>query len=405
MSDQLIITVMLICSLSGTIMAATVTIGATIYDVRFAKRLRQFLHHPHAKLYQRRPLMTIIVSSHNDSRFIMRCIDSIFTGTYRKIEVLVVDHASTDSTKRIVKGYISDHPKKSVRLIVRRKVDDKQSGLVAAFQRHGSGQLVMLIESDCMVHNQALRAAVRHMNEYPQLQILNANCQVVPAWSIVGLYQKYQNYLHQHTEKFASILGIESAARDGVVFRSDSFIRYRKSPSAKSQFQSAPMPQKVYFAKDVVINAPTHPSLYHLFRRQYRLRKQFVGAIFASIFRGSPVPRFRNSLFFLGLSIFSICTSFFILTVPILLSYFTYLAFWLHEPTLLFLSGAILSVLLLLAVWDDEQVNARKKIVYSLGVPMTYGIFFLDGLVRMLTILWLAFSTSLMRMSASDRRR
>jgi len=52
-----------------------------------------------------RTLLTIIIPSYNQGRFIRETIDSILAQDYRPIEVLVFDGASTDETVEVLKSY------------------------------------------------------------------------------------------------------------------------------------------------------------------------------------------------------------------------------------------------------------------------------------------------------------
>lgn len=55
-------------------------------------------------------LLSIIVPSFNQGRFISRTLDSIFSQDYRPLEVIVVDGASEDGTVEILHDYAHRHP-------------------------------------------------------------------------------------------------------------------------------------------------------------------------------------------------------------------------------------------------------------------------------------------------------
>lgn len=53
------------------------------------------------------PLISIIVTMYNGSKFIESCLDSIIAQKYHNIEVLIVDDGSTDNSRTICSSYIS----------------------------------------------------------------------------------------------------------------------------------------------------------------------------------------------------------------------------------------------------------------------------------------------------------
>ncbi len=58
-----------------------------------------------------RPLVTILVPSRNEAKFIGPCLDSILANDYPKdrLEIFVIEGRSTDDTRKIVEGYVARH--------------------------------------------------------------------------------------------------------------------------------------------------------------------------------------------------------------------------------------------------------------------------------------------------------
>src|SRR4051794_3921073 len=52
-----------------------------------------------------RPLVTIVVPSFNQGRFIRTTIDSVLEQTYRPLEIIVVDGGSNDETVSVLQSY------------------------------------------------------------------------------------------------------------------------------------------------------------------------------------------------------------------------------------------------------------------------------------------------------------
>ena len=52
------------------------------------------------------PAVSIIIPMYNAEKYIGDCLDSILTQTFDDYEVIVVDDASTDNSREIVKSYL-----------------------------------------------------------------------------------------------------------------------------------------------------------------------------------------------------------------------------------------------------------------------------------------------------------
>ena len=51
------------------------------------------------------PLVSVIVNCHNGQKFLKKCIKSILSQTYKKIEIIFWDNLSTDDSKKIIKSF------------------------------------------------------------------------------------------------------------------------------------------------------------------------------------------------------------------------------------------------------------------------------------------------------------
>ena len=55
--------------------------------------------------------VSIILPTYNSEKFIHRSIKSVLNQTYKNWELIIVDDASTDSTKEIIKNYEKEYKK------------------------------------------------------------------------------------------------------------------------------------------------------------------------------------------------------------------------------------------------------------------------------------------------------
>jgi len=110
------------------------------------------------------PLVTIIVPSFNQGKFIRRTLDSILTQDYRPIEVIVMDGASTDETVAVLHEYDGRPELQWVSEPDRGVVDAVNKGLARA-----RGDIAGIQSSDDFYQPGAISAAVAALASDPAL--------------------------------------------------------------------------------------------------------------------------------------------------------------------------------------------------------------------------------------------
>jgi len=111
-----------------------------------------------------KPLVSIIVPSYNQGRFIRRTLESILSQDYRPIEIIVIDGASTDETVSILREFSS--------FSELHWVSEPDNGVVEAVNKgfdRASGQVGGIQSSDDFYLPGAIRAAVDALQQDPQL--------------------------------------------------------------------------------------------------------------------------------------------------------------------------------------------------------------------------------------------
>ncbi len=57
------------------------------------------------------PKLSIIIPVHNEERFLKRCIDSILSQSFKDLEIICIDDASTDGSTDILQDYVNREPR------------------------------------------------------------------------------------------------------------------------------------------------------------------------------------------------------------------------------------------------------------------------------------------------------
>jgi hypothetical protein len=370
----------LLCLAVGAVSGALLLIyliGANIYDVRTAKLQRDLLRQPHARRNRHRPLITAVVITRNDGPGAETTVRSLLAADYRKLEIIIVDNASKNDTGRVLRGVVAAHPKRALRLVRGRKPAYKRLAAFNAYRRYGHGDMVLLLEAGQALERRALLTAVRHGNAEPGIDALVLNRRVGPARTVVGVLHSYESLLRNRVRKFTSLLWVDYMLPDdeAILCTRDAFKRIAKGESVG----------RTQYASDTVVHERPAPSLDALLSGRYRLQLARWQALTELGQPTMQTARMRTRTW-LRLTL-AYVTGAMALAAPLVLGYFVYLALRLHEPTFFTLSLACFSIFLLLTIWGDEYLRPREKIVRSIGLPLTFGLFALFAFVQPLVLL------------------
>jgi len=114
-----------------------------------------------------RPRVTIIVPTYNEAKLIQRKLDNIYAQDYprNKLEVIVVDSASTDGTPELVKKWVENHPGLDLKLVVENVRRGKARALNHAL-RHTTGEIVVITDVDSLwPERKTLRKAMKWFSD------------------------------------------------------------------------------------------------------------------------------------------------------------------------------------------------------------------------------------------------
>jgi glycosyltransferase involved in cell wall biosynthesis len=354
---------MIIAAVAGSLLTLAHIAGILLYDAQSMRMIRTYKKHPHARNYLTRPLISVVVSAYNDADSIMYTLNSVLKSSYRKVEMLVVDLGSEDYTKAVVKGYIEQHPKRSIRLITQKEREGGKRALKRAVKHYGSGELVLGIPAGGYVDPYALKNAVLHFAHDEAMDALNVNRYIESRASVVGLFERYFAILSQRSDKFLSATGLLVTVRRMTLYRRSAYLRKRGSGYLV-----------VRYAHDVTVGIPALASYRKIFGRSYRA--------YVHLLRGTH-PSNRSWLKF-G---YIYCSVIVALTGPLLIGYFLYVALYLHESTFLLLCIVGLSAFLAIAINEEGRFNMWQKAGYVLGLPVTFVLFYVLSLARFLAVL------------------
>jgi glycosyltransferase involved in cell wall biosynthesis len=120
------------------------------------------------------PLVSIIIPSYNQGAFIRQTIESCLHQSYRPLEIIVVDGASTDETVATLKSYAG--------VPEIQWVSEQDGGPVEAVNKglaRAQGQIGLIQSSDDLCAPGAVQAAVQAFCAHPRTALVYGDCEII----------------------------------------------------------------------------------------------------------------------------------------------------------------------------------------------------------------------------------
>jgi hypothetical protein len=322
--------------------------GARLAEIHDIRRQRALNHTRTTKLLRRRASISIILYCRNQAELLAPSLHYLTRINYRKLDIIVVDDASTDSSKKIVKQFISDHPNKKVRLYSKRKYSGSYQASLDAARAKARNDLVFFIN----VYHRPDQNAFRNLSIFfatnPHTSIVPA-VKMMPHASIIGLLQQFESSLYHHQQKSQ----FTNPQAQGLVVIPRAILRTR----------SKQVPTMTIYAHWIPIAADTTRTSYS------QLIKHWVRQSWLSLRSIASTPMWPSVQFPLKL-----LNLFVLLFEPIVVIYLLFVAIQYQRPALFLISVAITMGLIGFAIWTNELTSLAQKVQLTIFLPFAYVI-------------------------------
>ncbi|HKY55632.1 MAG TPA: glycosyltransferase family 2 protein, partial [Anaerolineales bacterium] len=127
------------------------------------------------------PLVTVITPSFNQAQFLEVTIQSVLSQDYPRIEYMIIDGGSTDGSVEIIKKYATSRGEVTSPLLAW-WVSEKDKGQTDAINKgfaRAKGEILAWINSDDTYEPGAVSAAVKYLQEHPEVGMVYGDCNFI----------------------------------------------------------------------------------------------------------------------------------------------------------------------------------------------------------------------------------
>lgn len=346
-----------------TLVASSVALGllnwlrANLADLRLDRLRRAIARHPAARHRRRRPLLSVLVFAHNDAALINDCLQSLVSSSYRKLEIIIVDNASTDTTRQLARDFIKAHPNQRLRLVAKRRSSRRAAALASA-SRHAHGERIAVLDASSLVKPGALRGSLALLAE-PNVEAVLANARVVANYRLLGIAGRFRALATIWNKKAGSYItpGLDDYNYAAIYQRElfDRLIRLSTRQALDSVNCLRQMSAAAVYDRQFITEAYGNSP-------KYTVR---------------PQGRFWNNLLLGWLGVVE----------PLIIGFMVYVALRFDQPGYLLVAWASFSGLLLMAIWSDDSRGFWSKIGQTSLVPIMYSLYLAERTRAILTII------------------
>jgi len=383
--------VFIVISVINTAHFGLYLIGANYYDIlRFRKDAQ-----PKKRSRTPKPLVSILIPAHDEELSIVRSLDSVRKSSYRKLEVIVIDDASTDKTRAIVRDYIKRYPKMNLKLMYKRTNVGKAAAMNHGLRNGMHGELVMTLDADSLIDKKSVANAVEYFDD-PKIVGVAANVQVIDMTTILGLLQKFEYMIGYRSKKFFTVTnsefiigGVASTYRASTLkkvgFYDDDIITEDIALSLKIVSQGN-KEHRVVYGVNVLAMTEGVLNFNALLRQRYRWK---MGNL-QSIFKYRHLFADRSGKHSIMLTWYRIPMAFLgeilVLLEPFVIIYVLYICLQLASLGMIMGAYMVITVYLLWNVLHDEHMDVKKKLQLSSYAPVMYFIMYIMNVVQLIAV-------------------
>lgn len=162
------------------------------------------------------PLVSCVVAVHNEEDLVDRCVASMVAQTYPSKEIIIIDDASTDRTREILRGLAESYPITVIELPANRG----KKGALAAGLLRAHGSIIAFADSDTVWTPQAVETAVPIFLGNPDVGAVSGHCRALNGDSniLTKIQDSWYEGQYSVRKAFESVFGAVTCVSGPLAF-------------------------------------------------------------------------------------------------------------------------------------------------------------------------------------------
>ena len=124
-------------------------------------------------------LVSVVITNYNHAQYIVDCLDSIKNQTYKNIEIIIVDDASTDNSVEVINNWIDinkkSRPKQNSITLTSIQQNIGFAGAVSLGFFLTKGEFIACQDSDDLSHHMRIKKQVKFLKENRDVNVIGTN--------------------------------------------------------------------------------------------------------------------------------------------------------------------------------------------------------------------------------------
>ena len=132
-------------------------------------------------------MVSVVVPVHNRKRYVVECLESLRTQTYRNIEIIIVDDASTDGATQVVRGWVKKNSgagQAKVRLVLLSR-NVGYAGALTTGMYLARGEFIAIQDADDYSHRERMRRQAEFLQSRKSVGMVGSSYSLVRSGKVL----------------------------------------------------------------------------------------------------------------------------------------------------------------------------------------------------------------------------